>query len=245
MGAGHTTAEGFRSNDRTGGGLASPRPPRVLVFFGRVALLLGILATVLEIANPEGWTNLGVQPPLQLLEQHPWLGLGVVAVVGVVGVSFWSGKPLPRLVESWVRLNQYHDLDPHLSDVSPRALRQLVIDGCLMLDHSMNQLARMARVPRSVLWCIILNPGFLPRCEYTDRICKALLASPMHVRDGSGYGKEFITKRLMRYFELGYEGFTMHEIKTEEDEVTQLSMLSLVEEKRREDLGLNLPQRQS
>lgn len=243
MEAGRAIAKVLRTDDRTSGGPEGPRSPwrTPLVVTGIVGTSV---ATVLELADRESWVKIGLPPPWEFFEEHPWMGVVSGVTVVVACACIWSRKPLHRILQSWVRLNQHHHLDPHRSGVSPRALWQLVTEDRLMLGYSVRELARRARVPQSVLWCIILNPQFLPRAEYIDRICEVLLTRPQHLRDGSGYGAEFITQRLMRYYNLGFLGHTMHPIVTK-DEAAQLSMLSTIENKRREKLGLTLPQGES
>jgi len=126
--------------------------------------------------------------------------------------------------------------------VSSRALHELVTEDRVMLGYSVRDLARLARVPLVVLWYIAKNPQFLPRLEYVRRICEVLLVSLQHLRDGSGYGKEFIPKRLMRYFDLGFDGYTMSDITTD-DEAVRLSVLQCMEAELRKHH--NLPPRNS
>jgi hypothetical protein len=238
MGAGRTIAECTRTNVRP----AVVRPKRLSLRKLRVraalmAAVLSIPVWLSKIADPNTWK--GLQPLWQSIVHHSRLVGGVAAglAAAFVGVRYW--KPIVLWLMGWWMGKTIGHRHPHGAGVKPGAFRILVSEDRIMLGKSIRDLGREAQLPLLVAWYICESPHFLPRPEVIERICAVLLTSLQHLRDGSGYGKGFTVKRLLRYHDLNVCAYSKNRIR-KSTERARSSLLWWTERRRRKQLGLPL-----
>jgi hypothetical protein len=114
--------------------------------------------------------------------------------------------------------------------------RNIINEDRRLLGLSHRDLAKDAKISLLAIWAFSIFPDFIPRPDYLERLCEALLLPVEYLKQGGSYGFKYSTARLYRYDYLGY-GRLFHWARIREASQEELDeMVANVQALRREEL---------